>query len=135
MRMTRRLQGALLRGLVLALLFMQLATSAYACTLAARAGQGAELATAAAAMVDCEEMSAWLDADLPHLCKSHCGDGHEALGTASVEPAAAPLLAWLAWHPPLEQYSQVSHRRAAPHQQAPPGAPLPNYIAFLVLRN
>lgn len=110
--------------LVVALLFMQIATSAYACPggvfMAAIGGQVASVdhtadhgtgpqalheghtaghdsnATGLSPdMVDCD-MSAGLDADSPQLCKLHCEPGSQTPlhASASTDALAAPLLCW-----------------------------------------
>jgi hypothetical protein len=80
--------------LVLAILFTQVATAAYACPMATAAlGQG----TAAMAAMPCAEMmpgggATALDLEQPGLCMHHCQDGSLALDQTNPESVPAPAL-------------------------------------------
>jgi hypothetical protein len=89
--------------LVLAVLFTQLATAAYACPMAvAAAGQGlgsAATSTATAAATSAtpcaERMSgggAALDPEQPGLCMQHCTDGSQTFDPANAPSVPAPAL-------------------------------------------
>jgi hypothetical protein len=148
--------------LVVALLFMQIATSAYACPgemFMAAAGEdqatsiddghaagqhtdhgAGHPATAAMSpdMVDCD-MAAGLDADSPNLCKLHCEPGNQTPlhASASSDAPAAPLHFWavLDWSPTalLPQLGNKP-RLGVASGASPPGSP-PLYLSLLVLRN
>lgn len=149
--------------LVVALLFMQIATSAYACPggmFMAAAGEdqatsidyghaagpqadhgAGHPATAAMSpdMVDCD-MAAGLDAETPQLCKLHCEPGNQTPlhASASTDAPAAPLLFWavLDWSATalLPQQLGNTPRLGVASGAPPPGAP-PLYLSLLVLRN
>jgi hypothetical protein len=85
--------------LVLAVLFTQLATAAYACPMAvAAAGQGlgsAATAAATSATPCAERMSgggAALDPEQPGLCMQHCTDGSQTFDPANAPSVPAPAL-------------------------------------------
>ena len=119
--------------MLLAMLFMQLATAAYACPALAQARSAMQ---AMPNMTDCAAMGeAGLDEALPLLCKAHCSK--DAASTASAaapdlqpNPAATTLLLGTVWPTPAAPLAL-----AAPGQPStplrPPGAP-PLYL--LVLR-
>jgi hypothetical protein len=159
----RRHRRGLSLWLVVALLFMQIATSAYACPgemfMVAAAdepfasvdhdhtagpqdhhGAGEHAAAAMSAdMVDCD-MAAGLDADSPQLCKLHCEPGNQTPlhASASTDTPAAPLLCWavLDWSSTalLPQQLGLTPRLGVASGAPPPGAP-PLYLSLLVLRN
>lgn len=122
-------------SLVTLLLFMQLATAAYACPAGLQAlGADAEMA----AMPGCDgNMPRGMDAEQPQLCKAHCQQGEQVVG-------ATPVADWTPW--PL-LWAVIDWRHAAravlphagPHPgplsgAVPPGSP-PIYLSLLVLRN
>jgi hypothetical protein len=119
----------------MAMLFMQLATAAYACPQVEKVQQDLAMA---AAMPDCNGMPAQMDDDQPQLCKAHCD--RDAQGTASAvvpdlqpNPAAVTLLMGIIEPvPPLLPASFAAGVAAG--LPRPPGAP-PLYLALLVLRN
>ena len=124
--------------LILALLFMQLVTAAYACPgLAVPNPRPAPMA----AMPDCAVASSG-QADDPAslLCRVHCQQGQLALDQSpAANLVAAPLLLavldWAASAPakcatPLSLAPSSGVASGAP----PPGA-LPIYLSLLVLRN
>lgn len=160
----RRKQHGLSLWLVVALLFMQIATSAYACPGnlfmgAADAGQSAsighadhgggtadhhgasqhDMAAMSPDMVDCD-MSQGLDAESPQLCKLHCEPGSQTPlhASASTDAPAASLLCWavLDWSSAALLPQQLGHtpRLGVASGAPPPGAP-PLYLSLLVLRN
>jgi hypothetical protein len=135
MRFDRPFKRWVSGGLVLLLLFMQLATAVYACP--AELG-AANAAADMAAMPGCDgDMSRSMDADQPQLCKAHCQQGDQAVGVAQPGDWTPwpVLLAVIDWrylaqfsHPPAHQ------RQGPPPGGAPPGSP-PIYLSLLVLRN
>ena len=128
--------------MLMAMLFMQLATAAYACPALAQAQSALQAMPNMSAMLempnmqDCTAMGeAGLDEALPLLCKAHCST--DATSTASAaapdlqpNPAATTLLLGIVWPAPAAPLAL-----AAPGQPRtplrPPGAP-PLYL--LVLR-
>ena len=126
---------------IVALLFMQLAVSAYVCPMAqahsVAAGAVAEIATMAD-MPGCHG-KAGMDPAQGALCKAHCQQGDQVVGGphtgAADAPATAGLLALLDWRgTTLAVHSQAQTAgQALPHCAAPPGAP-PRYLSLLVLR-
>ena len=130
---TRRQRRWLASWLIATLLFMQLATAAYACpaeTASRQAGKG---------MVDMPgcTMGQAMDSQQPQLCKAHCQQGQQAVnpvhaGDASTFPV---LLTVLNWAPVSLQAPQTASSPQWVHSGAsPPGSP-PLYLALLVLRN
>ena len=88
MRVHRAFKRWVSGGLVMLLLFMQLATAAYACPAELQALRDA---TAMEAMPGCDgNMSRDMDADQPQLCKAHCQQGEQVVG-------AAPAADWTPW--------------------------------------
>jgi hypothetical protein len=122
-------------GLVMLLLFTQLATAAYACPAELQAlRNAAEMAE----MPGCDgNMPRDMDADQPQLCKAHCQQGEQVVGTTPVgDWTPMPLLlAVIDW-----RYAEQAALPAArswsglPPGAVPPGSP-PIYLSLLVLRN
>jgi hypothetical protein len=139
MRVHRALRRWVSSGLVLLLLFMQLATAAYACPVELQA-----LRTEAAmqAMPDCDgNMPRDMDADLPQLCKAHCQQGGQIFGaTAAGDWTAMPLLvAVIDWRRAARADLPPAHSHSGRWSGPPPGAATPGspplYLSLLVLRN
>jgi hypothetical protein len=145
MILSRRLRRWVTGGLLMAMLFMQLATAAYACPALAQARSALQAMPDMSNMPamlempnmqDCAAMGeAGLDEALPLLCKAHCST--DATSTASAaapdlqpNPAATTLLLGIVWPAPAAPLAL-----AAPGQPRtplrPPSAP-PLYL--LVLR-
>jgi hypothetical protein len=135
MRLHRAFKRWVSGGLVMLVLFMQLATAAYACPAEL---QALRADAAMAAMPGCEGgMSLDMDADQPQLCKAHCQQGDQVTG-------AAPACDWTPWPVLLavidwRQTAQLSLPSARqwsgpPPGAVPPGSP-PIYLSLLVLRN
>ncbi len=135
MAITRRLRRWVSGGLLVAMLFMQLATAAYACPQLAKSLENAAMA----GMQDCAAMgTAQMDDAQPQLCKAHCDkDAQSAASTVAPDlqpnPAATTLL-----------LGTVVPTLAAPLFEAAPGQPTalgrppsapPLYLSLLVLRN
>ena len=129
-RLKRRLSG----WLILALLFMQLASAGYACPLF----ESAKDPALTAAMPDCEETgkAGVMDPEQPLLCKASCEQDAQSFGTW----AAADLSHSLAL---LYVVATVTTQSLHAHAQAgatpalaerPPGWP-PLYLFNHILRN
>lgn len=154
MLLTRRLRRWIASGLTLALLFMQMATAAYACPQRAQAGQASAMAevtadvtadmraeSVASGMPGCEGMAGpmnQMDDELPQLCKAHCvkdaqGRAPSAVPDLQPNPAALNLLVGLVAPPTLllPPTLRCGHTDA---QLRPPGGP-PLYLSLLILRN
>lgn len=141
MRIHRRFERWLSGGLVLLLLFMQLATAAYACPAELQALRNAaamQAMQAMPAMADCDaNMPRDMDAGQPQLCKAHCQQGEQVLGvTAMGDWTPWPLLlAVIDWRPTLQAALPPARACSGPPPGAvPPGSP-PIYLSLLVLRN
>ena len=130
-RPTRWLSG----WLTALLLFVQVATAAYACPAVVAAVQApAEMA----AMAGCDgNMPRAMDPDQPQLCQAHCQQGSQAVQpTPAADAPSSPLLlavldwtdAWLLRAQPAGPAHEVSAGAS------PPGSP-PLYLRLLVLRN
>lgn len=130
----RRLRRWISGGLLMAMLFMQLATAAYACPQLQSAQQDGQMM----AMPGCEGMPAQMDDDQPQLCKAHCdrdaqGTGSAVLPDLQPNPAAVTLLMGVIEPVPPLLPAGVAAGLAIGLPR-PPGAP-PLYLALLVLRN
>lgn len=132
---SRRLRRWVSGALLMTMLFMQLATAAYACPQLEMALQGSEMA---ATMAGCDNMPAQMDAQQPQLCKAHCD--RDAQNTSSAlapdlqpNPSAALLLMGSVepLQSPVLRGTAQGSTAALPR---PPGAP-PLYISLQVLRN
>jgi hypothetical protein len=136
MRPHRALRRWISGGLVMLLLFMQLATAAYACPAELQALPDA---AAMAAMPGCDgNMPRSMDADQPQLCKVHCQQGEQVVGTAATgDWTPLPvLLAIVDWRQHAVRTDPPPARTQAgpPPGAVPPGSP-PIYLSLLVLRN
>jgi len=135
MRLRRTFKRWVSGGLVMLLLFMQLATAAYACPAELRTlNAAAEMA----AMPGCDgNMPRDMDADRPQLCKAHCQQGEQTVGATPVDDWTPwpLLLAVIDW----QQAALVDLPPARPWSGPPPGAMPPGsppiYLSLLVLRN
>lgn len=135
MYFARRLRRWVSSGVLMAMLFMQLATAAYACPQVEKIQRDLEMA---AAMPGCNGMPAQMDDDQPQLCKAHCdkdaqGTGSAVLPDLQPNPAAVTLL--MGTVEPVRVLLPASIAAGHPASQLrPPGAP-PLYLSLLVLRN
>jgi hypothetical protein len=135
MRLHRAFRRWVSGGLVMLLLFMQLATAAYACPTELQALRAeADMA----AMPGCDgNMPRGMDADQPQLCKAHCQQGEQVVG-ASPSGDWTPwplLLAVIDWR--QSAHADLPHARVwsgPPPGAVSPGSP-PIYLSLLVLRN
>lgn len=122
--------------LIAALLFMQLATAAYACPQLAEPVQSS---VAMADMPGCNgEMAAAMDPDQPQLCQVHCTPGSQATypGGFGADLQLPPVLLALLWSTAVVavEPAAVLPPDGTPAGAPPPGAP-PLYLSLLVLRN
>lgn len=109
--MSRTLCKLLSRLLIAAILFAQMAVSAYACPSLLTSGVGATTAATADSMpMDCEQMARMLDPAASSLCAAHC-HSHEQSADHADSPALPPALFatlyWLAAQPPVEPVSDA----------------------------
>jgi hypothetical protein len=121
--------------LVMLLLFMQLATAAYACPAELQAPRAeAEMA----AMPGCDgNMPRGMDAEQPQLCKAHCQQGEQVVGATPVHDWTPWPLLWavIDWRQAARADLQHAGPPSGPAPGAvPPGSP-PIYLSLLVLRN
>jgi hypothetical protein len=135
MRLHRRPTRWLCCWLTALLLFMQLATSAYACPMELKAAQPAG---AMADMPGCPgHMASVMDPDQPQLCQAHCQQGSQNVHTTPAPDVSAMplLLAVLDWKQVSLLPAPTAARSVALTSGAsPPGSP-PLYLCLLVLRN
>jgi hypothetical protein len=121
-------------GLIVALLFMQLATAAYACP---RERERFQPSQTAAEMPGCDgNMPLAMDADQPQLCKAHCEQGSHVVNTTEACDATTPpmVVAVLDWaHSAVAPTSGATPRHRSRSGLSPPGSP-PLYLSLLVLR-
>lgn len=135
MTITRRLRRWVSASVLMAMLFMQLATAAYACPQLEKARQHAAMVMA---MPDCNGMPGLMDEQQPQLCKAHCDKDAQStpLTTApdlQPNPAAVTLIMGIVQ--PVLPLLPASVRAGQPplaHRSA--GEP-PLYLSLLVLRN
>jgi len=148
MIISRRLRRWVSGGMMVALLFMQLATAAYACPQLAldlseaehaASAEAAMSASMSAAMPDCHAMPAdSMDSDQPTLCKAHCNkDAQSTAAQAAPDlqanPAANALLLRIVEPTPVAEEAQLS--AVNPPWRLPPRGSPPLYLSLLVLRN
>ena len=140
----RRIVG----GLIVTLLFSQMALAMYACpkldadTHAASmqmAGMAMDEATGKSSMPDCHAMPGTMDDESPQLCRAHCGgDGKPAPSPQGLDVpvAAAAHAVWIAYLLPVVPDLQSSTGSRANHARLDyrAGCP-PFYLTFQVLRN
>jgi hypothetical protein len=123
-------------GLAVTLLFMQLATAAYACPATIGA---APAAVEMAEMPGCDgNMPGTMDPNQPLLCQAHCQQGSQAAHASPAldTPSTPVLLAVLDWSLAKGLPAALSTRclPVLSAGAAPPGSP-PLYLRLLVLRN
>ena len=133
MTITRRLRRWVSASVLMAMLFMQLATAAYACPQLERARQHA-----AVVMIDCDGMPGSMDDQQPQLCKAHCGKDAQSTPLTSApdlqpNPAAVTLIFGIV-QPVLPLLPASVRAGKAPIARRSAGEP-PLYLSLLVLRN
>lgn len=135
MVLSRRLRRWVSSSVVMAMLFMQLATAAYACPQIEKVRQDLAMAVA---MPGCNGMPAQMDDDQPQLCKAHCDKDAQGTGSAvlpDLQPNPAALTLLLGLVEPVQALLPAGMAAGHPASQLrPPGAP-PLYLSLLVLRN
>lgn len=135
MTITRRLRRWVCTSVLMAMLFMQLATAAYACPQLEKARQHAAMVIA---MPDCDGMPGSMDDQQPQLCKAHCDKDakNTSLTTApDLRPNPAALTLILGIVQPVLPLLPSGHCTGqVPHAHRSAGAP-PLYLSLLVLRN
>ena len=139
MRVSRPLRRWLSGWLIVQLLFMQLATAAYACP-----QLGPPLAVNAAMselMPGCNGDMAAMDSDQPQLCKPHCQAGQQSVnssvGAASALDAPPALAFGALWADSFESATSAASANGRPESLAagPPAGTPPLYLLLHVLRN
>jgi hypothetical protein len=124
--------------LIVALLFMQLATAVHACPLWAVPDLRPQPTVD---MPGCDMQGNGVANDpVSALCQGHCQQGQQALDQSpAADLAAAPLLlAVLDWAAPAvmgDAAQADAARRTGVASGAPPPGALPIYLSLLVLRN
>ena len=140
----RRIVG----GLIVALLFSQMALAMYACPRQAADAHAASMqmadmamdeATGMSAMSECHAMPGTMDDESPQLCRAHCGgDGKPAPSPQGLDvpSTAAAHAVWVAYLLPVVPDLQSSTGSRANHARLDyrAGCP-PFYLTFQVLRN
>ena len=118
MKMTKTLKQRICQFMAGVLLFAQMSVAAYACPgLTASMAPQANVSAMPADMVDCDQMMAHGDKDLPNLCAEHCHQGQQSdqtqvpalpamllISLYTIDPmvtAIRPLQPELAEHVPL----------------------------------
>ncbi len=125
--------------LSVALLLMQFAVAAYACPVEVGAlnGQAAIDMSAMADMPDCEAMSAQTDKAHPLLCKAHCDQDKQSVGSTGAPdlPSLHQILSFVVARVDyLSLPEPTPGRFLAAHTGPPRGTP-PVYLSLQVLRN
>lgn len=80
------------RGLIAALLFLQLASAAYACSMGTAKADAPSMAGMPCAQPMADGFVPALDADRPGLCLEHCRSGSQAVDQGSPAPVPLPAL-------------------------------------------
>lgn len=126
MLITRQLRRFVARLLVGALVYAQLALSAYACPpLSSGAMDLPDAAIAASVMLPdgqdadaAPALTVHMDSVQPELCAAHCQSAHQNI---EIKPAPSPVLALLASYFTLDPKAQgVGHARPAGMAASPP---------------
>lgn len=140
----RRIVG----GLIVALLFSQMALAMYACPKQDTDAHAASMqmgdmameeASGMSSMPDCHAMPGTMDDESPQLCRAHCGgDGKPAPSPQGLDvpSTAAAHAVWITYLLPVVPDPQSSTgARADPAWLDHRTGSLPLYLTFLVLRN
>jgi hypothetical protein len=122
--MTRSFLHVICRILIGAVLFAQLAVSAYVCPRLSAAGR--PMATTPPATMDCDDMAGSMDPSSANLCAEHCRQGHQSDQAATLTLPAALLTALyrlpLAPEPPVLSPRQAAEEISALAAASPPHA-------------
>ncbi len=104
-------QRNICRLLIAAILFVQMAVSAYACPSVLKSGdKTANVATTDSMPVDCDQMAGMLDPAAPSLCYTHCHNHEQSAdhaGSPMLPPALFATLYWLGTQTPVEPVSDT----------------------------
>lgn len=121
--MNSTLRMLLSRLLIVAILFAQIAISAYACpSLLTSSVDAATVTTADSMPVDCDQMAGMLDPAAPSLCAAHCHSHEQSADRADapmLPPALFATLYWLAAQTPVEPVSDT-RKASVLHAALPP---------------
>ena len=94
------------RLLIVAILFAQIAVSAYACPSLLKSGvESAAVATVNSMPIDCDQMAGMLDPAAPSLCSAHSHSHEQSADHADspeLPPALFAVLYWLVAQTPVE---------------------------------
>lgn len=135
MTITRRLRRWVCTSVLMAMLFMQLATAAYACPQLEKARQQLSMQLA---MPGCDGMPGAMDEEQPQLCKAHCdkdAQGTAAAAVPDLQPNPAALTLIVGVVQPLAPQMPVGVRSGQAPPSARSGGEPPLYLSLLVLRN
>ena len=116
-------QRNICRLLIAAILFVQMAVSAYACpSLLKSSDRTSTVATTDSMPVDCDQMTGMLDPAAPSLCSAYCHN-HEQSSDHADSPALPPALFtalyWLVTQTPVEPVSDAPEASVL-HAALPP---------------
>jgi hypothetical protein len=92
MRFTRTARTWWSRSLIASLLFLQLATAAYACAMHSTPPTDGSMAGMPCAQAMADEDMAAMDPDQPGLCHEHCKGGSQTIEPAAAVVVAAPAM-------------------------------------------
>lgn len=99
------------RLLIAAILFAQMAVSAYACpSLLTSSVDAATVATTDSMPMDCDQMAGMLDLAAPSLCAAHCHNHEQSADHADspvLPPALFATLYWVVAQTPVEPVSDT----------------------------
>ena len=99
-------QRDMCRLLIAAILFAQMAVSAYACPSLLKSGvEAATVVKTDSTPIDCDQMVGMLDPEAPSLCSTHCHNNEQIADHADAPMLAPTVLAalyWLVTHDPVE---------------------------------
>lgn len=139
MTLSRLMRRWVSGAVMVTLLFMQLATAAYACPQLARAAGTGTHQAELTKLPDCHaQPAATMDSEQPALCKAHCSkDAQSATAQPTLDLQANPAAMAL-----LQRIVEFAPESALPPAAAatspwllPPLGPPPLYLSLLVLRN
>lgn len=125
LRLTRTPRLWWTRGLIAALLFLQLASAAYACSMGTARADAPSMAGMPCAQPMADGFVPALDADQPALCLEHCRSGSQAVDQGSPAPLPLPaLMALFAVTEPAPRSADASawRERHRSRERAPPPA-------------
>ena len=121
--MNSTLRRLLSRLLIAAILFAQMAVSAYACPSLLTSGvEATTFATTGSMPLDCDQMAGMLDAAAPSLCAAHCHNHEQSADHADspmLPPALFATLYWVVPQAPVESVSETPEASVL-HAALPP---------------